>query len=271
MGDLDESVKDEWVRLLKKQGIFVGKQEAPTFVSGAWEFWLSKVRRYRGLTYNYGGRNKAWIWQPTLREFMGEPLGPRDRAKRCYFYRDLAPDDFKGFLQQLMTYERDFSPTFQRKVATANRLWKTAEQQTTFLKALNVVPHLPPETTLHQQMYAQKGILERSLGIRLVPANSWPQELRGRSKPDLVGVDKTDGRFVIIEVKLKHLKYATVEALEYARNSGSRDGVKAMYISAAPTRSEVVRSKVLTHLYRIPVSVVQYLYYGGKLQYQICT
>ncbi|GEM_PF-5148716 len=134
------SVLDEWVRIVKKQGIFVKEQEAPIFVSGEWEFALSKVRRYKGLTYNYGGRDKARIWQPTLREFMGEPLGPRDRAKRCYFHRDLAPADFKDFLQQLKAYEQDFSPTFQRKVASANRLWKTAEQQTTFLRALDVAP-----------------------------------------------------------------------------------------------------------------------------------
>gem|GEM_PF-5246177 len=66
------------------------------------------------------------------------------------------------------------------------------------------------------------------------------------------------------------LEFATIEALEYSRAFKKREGVKAVYIASSPTRSEVVRAKVLTRLYGIPVSVVQYSYNRAKIQYQIC-
>lgn len=251
-------------------GIDLGKigMDAPQFSVGGWEFAIEKVTNFRTICYRYGEKTDAWLWQPELRGWMGRDKAPRDQAKLWFFEWTARPERLRDFLGRLEALGKDSRSESETATSRGHELTRAFDA--TVRDAIPIGDEFEgSETELHRAMLDRPSDLRS--GLRLEPieiGSPWER----RSQPDLMGRRVGDHNYVAVEVKKSHLKFATLEALAYARHwkKHRSEPIEAIYVCAKPRRDEVVRAKVLSVTAGIPVSVFSYSYRGGKFTYTEC-
>ena len=274
-----------WFAALRELGIpYDDTQKAPQFQYRGWELVIPKIKSFTGIQYRYASLDTAWIWQPDLQNFMGVYAASRDWAKRWVFYWNGCPSELEPFLKALARYERRFHSEYKRVVRRAREMEATISAETPFFSPPPGEP-LPfsgggGERRLREEIFAQKRSFRRDLCIALqAEEQAVPGSEKSQSTVDLVGRNVSNGNTVIIELKLRHLKYATTQLRNYMREwKRCNPGValEGIYLCSSRTspdsiRDEVVRARVLSQLYDDgEISVVAYTYDQGRFSYTRC-